>query len=218
MDDLRFDALTRWVGASQTRRGALRTVAGSALGAAVGLRALRGVDAALKPADAKCSSDTQCASGTCIKYGKCKKDGKLTGKCRCACSETAVCPTGKSCKNGACFGECSDPLTCSDGEGAGCGRRCVCSATTDLGSLCMGNFVLCDGVNSCATSADCPTGSACLDLGGECLGDCFAQLCANPCGQGYRLPTTSSSATASQDSARSADSKDVVDIRQIPRH
>ena len=117
MDDRRFDALTRWVGSSQSRRGALRTLAGSALGAALGLSVLRGVDAALKPADAKCSSDTQCASGTCIKYGKCKKDGKLTGKCRCSCSETALCPTGKSCQNEACFGGCSDPITCSSGTG-----------------------------------------------------------------------------------------------------
>ncbi len=218
MDDHRFDALTRWVDTSQSRRGVLRTLAGSALGAALGLGALRKADAAIKPANAKCSSDAQCASGTCIQYGKCKKAGKLTGKCRCSCTETALCPTGKSCRNGACFGACSDPLTCSDGEGAGCGRGCVCGAT-DLGDSCMGGTVLCDGVNTCATSADCPTGSVCLDLGGECLGDCFAQLCANPCGQGFRLPTTSSPATAaSRRSGRSADEQDVGDILHDRRH
>ena len=218
MDDCRFDGLTRWVGTSQTRRGALRALTGSALGAALGLSALRGVDAALKPADEKCSSDTQCASGTCIKYGKCKKNGRLTGKCRCSCSETAACPTGKSCQNEACFGGCADPFTCPGIGGEGCGRRCTC-AHTDLGNVCMGNTILCDENNTCETSAECPTGSICLDLGGTCVGPCPAKLCANPCGQGYRPPTTSNSATAaSRSSARSADRKDAVEILQSQRH
>jgi hypothetical protein len=216
MDPTQFDRLTQTLAVRFSRRGALGALTGSALGAALGLGALREAEAVLKPADAKCSSDTQCASGTCINYGRCNKSGRLTGKCRCSCSETALCPTGKSCQNEACFGGCADPITCSGGTGDGCGR-CPCGHT-DLGDFCMGRSILCSG-NTCETSADCPTGSACLDLGGTCLDPCPAKLCANPCGQGYRLPTTSSSATAaSQSSTRSADRKDVGDILEIPRH
>ena len=219
MDDRRFDALTRWVDTSQSRRGVLRTLTGSTLGTALGLGVLREADAAIKPANAKCSSDTQCASGTCIQYGKCKKDGKLTGKCRCSCSETSLCPTDKSCQNGACFSDCTNPFTCPDRTtGGGCGRGCVCG-DTDLGDFCLGNTILCDGNNTCATSADCPTGSVCLDLGGTCVKGCPEQLCANPCGQGFRLPTTSSPATAtSRRSGRSADKQDAVDIIHDRRH
>ena len=208
MDPTQFDRLTQRLAARFSRRSALGALTGSALGAALGLDTLREADAAPKPANAKCSSDSQCASGTCIKYGKCKKDGKLTGKCRCSCSEAALCPTGKNCQNEACFGECSDPLTCSSGTGAGCGRDCACVAT-DLGDSCVGGKVLCDGKNTCETSADCPTGSVCLNLGGTCIGDCPAQLCANPCGQGFRLPTTSSAATTA---SRSAGQEEGVDI------
>jgi hypothetical protein len=212
MEDRRFDTLARSIWAIRSRRGVLAALTGAALAGTLGLDE-REVAAAPKPANAKCNSDTQCASGTCIKYAKCKKHGKLTGKCRCSCSETALCPTDKTCRNGACFSDCSTPFACPGTGGGGCGRGCVCGAT-DLGDSCTGDTVLCDGINSCATSADCPTGSVCLDLGGTCVEDCFPQLCANPCGQGFRLPTTSSSATTA---SRRAGKADAVDILRIQR-
>jgi hypothetical protein len=217
MDVSTFDRLARTLARAGTRRAALGGLL-APVGTALGLGLLREAAAAPKPANAKCSSDAQCASGTCIKYAKCKKNGKLTGKCRCSCSETALCPTGNSCRNGACFSECSSPFVCPRTGGGGCGSGCVCGAT-DLGDSCIGSTVLCDGNNSCETSADCPTGSVCFDLGGTCVEGCPPLLCANPCGQGFRLPTTSSAATAaSQSSTRSTGRKDAVDILQGERH
>jgi hypothetical protein len=219
-DNRQFDALTRHLSRTPSRRrstqglavrlsrrGALGALTGSALGAALGLGALQETDAAPQPANAKCSSDTQCASGTCIRYGRCKKNGRLTGNCRCSCTDTALCPTGKSCRNGACFSDCTSPFTCPGTGGGGCGRGCACGAT-DLGTSCLGNNVLCRN-NTCETSAECPTGSVCVDPEGTCVCGA-ARLCANPCGQGFRLPTTSSLATTASRSAGREDAEDIL--------
>jgi hypothetical protein len=198
MDDRQFDGLTRWVVTSQTRRGALRTVAGSALGVALGLSALRGVDAALKPADAKCSSDTQCASGTCIKYGRCKKNGRLTGKCRCACDSDTECGTGRNCRNRACFSTCSPAGTCgADFQECGTGN-CGCYTSTDAEQNCVFTGRGTCETDTCTTETDCPVGYVCSLLevtGMEGCCDGKQSSCDAPC-QAKSVTISASEATA----------------------
>jgi Cys-rich repeat protein len=216
MDDRRFDALTRWMGTSQTRRGALRAVTGSALGGALGLRALREA-AALKTADSACSNGSQCDSGVCIKYGKCKKDGRLTGKCRCGCTATD-CPSGKTCRNGACFRDCLTPTTCTPNNIEVCNRKkdCLCFAT-DLGTSCMsGGDNNCDV--GCTTSLDCPTGQVCMDFT-TCapLTGCQEKFCVNPCGLGAKDPTTSSTSPSSAQRSQPRQEGLLVDFSDLGR-
>jgi hypothetical protein len=201
LDSDRFDGLVRSFGRTASRRQTLRGLAGVAAAGALGGRE---ATAATKPADAKCSSGSQCASGTCIMYGKCKKKGKLSGKCRCSCSETALCPTGKSCRNGACFADCPTPSVCPEGDPQICDPKkgCMCWET-DLGPSCTSA----DDSNcsiECTTSADCATGQVCQDIGPTCFANCARKFCINPCGLGGDDPTTSPVITSVASSAEHA--------------
>jgi hypothetical protein len=191
LNPTQFDRFAQKIAVRFSRRGALSVLTGSVLGTALGLSALREA-AALKTADSACSNGSQCDSGVCIKYGKCKKNGKLTGKCRCGCTATD-CPSGKTCRNGACFGDCSTPTTCTPENIEVCNQKknCFCFAT-DLGTSCMsGSDNNCD--IGCTTSLDCPTGQLCMDFT-TCapFSGCQQKFCVNPCGLGANDPTTSS--------------------------
>jgi hypothetical protein len=203
LDSERFDGLVRAFNQARSRRQALRGLAGFAAGAfALGGREAA---AAAKPADAKCSSGSQCASGTCIRYGKCKKkSGKLTGMCRCACSETALCPTGKSCRNEACFADCPTPIVCPEGEPVFCNQEKGCQCwETDLGPSCTSRDAYC-GSRGCTASADCPTGQVCQDNDPTCFENCAPNFCINPCGLGRNDPTTSQVSTSGVSSTEHA--------------
>jgi hypothetical protein len=197
MDEQRFDTLAKSIGALRSRRRMLTALSGTALAGALGLRG-REAAAAPKPANAKCSSDTQCASGTCIKYDTCRKNGKFTGRCRCACTGTD-CPTGHTCSNpsgplGACFPQCPQAGLCNPDFTSGfisCGskKRCTCLATapTDTGPACVQGGVVCDTVQGCTTTANCPLGQVCTDDVNACR--CGkAKMCLNPCGVGLKTP------------------------------
>src|SRR5215213_8371122 len=171
MDEQRFDALAKSIGALRSRRRVVTALSGAAFAGVLGLGS-REAAAALKPAAAKCSSDTQCASGTCIKYDTCKKRGKFTGKCRCACSATDGCPAGQTCSNlpnavGACFPQCSSPSSCASFTFCASKQRCLCLAT-DTDPFCVQNAVDCATVEACTTTADCPVGQACANFGTVC--------------------------------------------------
>jgi hypothetical protein len=215
VDEQRFDTLARSIGAIRSRRSVITALSGAAVAGVLCLGS-RETAAAPKPAGAKCGSDTQCASGTCIQYGKCKKNGKLTGKCRCACSATDVCPTAKTCSNqpneiGACFSPCSSPGSCATGFARCNGRSdCACVAT-DIDPSCVGRSFFCSTVNDCTTTADCPVGQVCASLGGMCACDgTKAQLCLNPCGVGATEPQTSASSGVTTQAATNEASRDEI--------
>ena len=191
MDEQRFDSLARSIGALRSRRRVLTVLPGAVLAGRLGLPA-REAAAAPKPGDATCSRGSQCASGTCIKYGKCKKNGKLTGKCRCGCTDDSDCNTAdvNVCRNGACFWGCSQGTVCPEGPRVRCTIDCDCWPT-DLGSSCMSaTDINCD--IACTTSDDCPIGQLCIDIGPTCGPQCARKFCVNPCGRGAKDPTVSS--------------------------
>jgi len=205
LNSTQFDRFAQGLAVRFSRRGALGALTGSALGAALGLGAIRDADAAPKPADAKCSTGSQCASGTCIKYGKCKKkSGKLTGNCRCSCSETVLCPTGKSCRNEACFADCPTPSVCPEGDLVVCDQEKGCQCwETDLGPSCTSRDAYCSS-RGCTTSVDCPTGQVCQSNDPTCFEGCAPNYCINPCGLGRNDPTTSTVSTSGASSAEHA--------------
>ena len=209
MDSERFDGLVRSFGRTGSRRQTLRGLVGLAAAGAFALGG-RAAVAAPKPADATCSRGSQCASGTCIRYGKCKKkSGKLTGNCRCSCSETALCPTGQSCRNEACFADCPTPVVCPEGDLVFCDQEKGCQCwETDLGPSCTSFEAFC-GARGCTTSADCPTGQVCQNIGPTCFErngfeHCAPTFCINPCGLGRQDPSTSPVRTSGTSSAERA--------------
>ena len=187
MDEQRFDTLARSIGALRTRRSVLTALAAAAVAAAPGLGG-REAAAALKRGGAKCSSGSQCASGACIQYDVCKKHGRLTGKCRCGCTTDDDCPSGKTCRNGACFRDCPTPTDCTGGQNfVTCNREGTCYCfSTDLGPSCVTLQVLCTE-NPCDTSEDCPQGQVCMTYAPCCCG--CEKFCTNPCGLGGNTPT-----------------------------
>ena len=215
MDDRRFDSLVRSISAIRSRRRVLAVFTGSALGTALGLGALREADAALKPADAKCSSDTQCASGTCITYGKCKKHGRLTDKCRCACDDDPECGTGRKCRNRACFSSCSPAGTCgADYQECGTGN-CGCYTSTDAEQNCVFTGRNTCSTAECTTETDCPVGYVCSVLEVPDLDECCGgkvRSCDAPC-QAKSVQVAASAVTAASGTGQDAGRRGKTPVR-----
>jgi hypothetical protein len=192
MDADRFDAVVQWAGAASSRRGTL----GVLLAGALGLFGQMAPDAAwaksgkCKPACGACQS---CKKGRCRKrHGrkrrKCKK-----GACQPVADGTA-CAGGRVCQGGqcACLKGCCAQTDCSAGavclvngtcattctDETNCGENCVCdSPSLDGLRHCVPESLLCLGLTSCASTADCPPGrycqaTACANGPNHCLPLC----------------------------------------------
>ncbi len=129
MDDSRFDALSRAMGAMGHRRRALRVLAGA------GLLGLAGrsepAAAACSRKDARCGGrQGRCCTGLECCRGRCRDlqtDDRACGRCGTACDTG----DGQTCRHGACICAddrpvcdtfcCSAPCSCD-----GTGKRCLC--------------------------------------------------------------------------------------------
>jgi hypothetical protein len=147
MDAERFDALTRTVTATASRRRALRGLVGGVLGGVAGSLGLRETAAvhqtcALRHARARCRRGNQCCSGICRRRrcrcpqgGYCAGGGGSVSACgpeirddcfcvvstagptRCALFLDFVCPASKACDTD---GQCDDGWFCANTAGC-CG-------------------------------------------------------------------------------------------------
>ena len=143
MDPRRFDRIAYVVGASSSRRQALKMLAAGALGGRLGARA--------RPAGAACGlvGESCAASGDCCANARCTRrrvcacrdgftacagrcrdlqtGGNNCGRCGRACPADHVCRSGRceQCPTGAvrCAERCVDPLTDREHCGA-CGNAC----------------------------------------------------------------------------------------------
>jgi hypothetical protein len=136
MDGDRFDALTRALGAGRSRRGILRGLGATALGAgatAVGLDRA-GAAARCRPQAVVCSKNTDCCSSNCLPKDR-------TGRRYCAeCGSPAQCPAPVNasaiCTGGTCSFTCNAGFQ-SDGAG-GCVAASTCPPCGPVGqSACF---------------------------------------------------------------------------------
>ena len=170
MDASRFDALSRSLSLTPSRRLTLRAFAGLLVGGTLGRLGL--VDAEAKKKGGKKGNDKKCPPCRKKKQGQCNKAKKPDG---------TPCGTGKICQSGQCRAAPSPacPVSCAGGN---CSTgACVCPAGTEL---CGGNCVgLCTG----ATARN-PFSCVCCQLGGGtcpvapatnncCSGVCTVSLC-----------------------------------------
>ena len=192
MDGERFDAITRRLAAGASRRGALRLLAGGALGgllARLGPQEAAATHAGCRHNGASCARAGQCCSGRCDS-GTCRPCTKA-GQCpqpanpcqRAVCTGTGRCalrdkPTGTACGEGqvCCGGVCT--VLGTNANCGGCGESCerTCQACTGAGTCAAANegAPCSDGTKFCRSGTcigdDCvPVGGTCSN-GGECCG------------------------------------------------
>ncbi len=162
MDPSRFDAMVQAWG-TETRRGVMRLVAGTALGGALlgGLgaeRAAAGCVAPGKKCKTKDGDKKKCCGGAKCKGGKCRcqTGGPGCGKACCAPGQVCQQGTPKTCVNGPLKpGEICDPnapLGCESG-------KCVC-VTVGENTACTCREAVCFGFNNqtCSETSQCCQG------------------------------------------------------------
>jgi hypothetical protein len=157
MDSERFDRLARTVSQAQSRRQALRGLAGAV---AIGALTLRGGEASADAckADGKpCKKPEQCCSGICFRGTGTGATSKSEGVCGC--------PEGRVLSNGTCFllCPCINPST---------GTPCPCQRLADGGgTICISSGTCVTACSDClpgeacisgSSSASCPSGLACV--------------------------------------------------------
>ena len=167
MDEARFDALTRTLGTTHSRRRLTRLLGGLSLGGV--LSALGGDDAAaaLLLGGARCTRKAECKSGRCLNPDRCDCT-KQGCTCTCACSKTTDPPVRcmtpvNPCRKNVCTDtgrcvlkpKCADSNPCTDDL---CDNG-VCSHPHKPNGLdCPGGKCL-DGTcepPECSVPADCP--------------------------------------------------------------
>ena len=185
MDGSRFDDLARSLVVSGSRR---RLIAG--LGAALAAFGVGRTEAAACRAPGRtCREHANCCSGVC---GPKDATGRRTCQCQSAadCPATpgechaptceagacvaGICAADESCLHGGCYRTCAaDDTPCMDGS---CGVACECVSDADATVLACVDIDF--FIGSCATDADCPTGTFCdphhVDGQGR-------NLCVRPC-------------------------------------
>ncbi|MBV9278869.1 MAG: hypothetical protein JOZ41_02195 [Chloroflexi bacterium] len=121
-----------------------------------------------------CQSGTcACPAGTALCGGVCAANGSLEcggtcctgGACCVNGTCTGSCPNGQPCVNGACGLTCPTGGMCQGLAAAGCPSGCSCATTAEGKVTCVipPDSGLCTPPQ-CNTTADCPTGSACIPL------------------------------------------------------
>ena len=147
-----------------------------------------------KPAGTPCTvpSGGICQRGVCACPG-----GETT--CNGVCSnlqadETncgacgTVCPGNQVCQAGSCFPRdicpaiqtsCSAPLT---GITCGGGKACACGPTTEGNIVCVQTRACGSGIPTpCTSSATCPAGEACVEVGSCCPAGHPSHVCYPRC-------------------------------------
>ena len=155
MEDSRFDAVTRRLGAARTRRGLIATAL-AAVGGGLTLD-----DAGAKPRKRRrvcrgmgvgCTTDTQCCSRLCVTDSNLPRDQRN----RCAC------PAGQHFCGHGCIDTTRDDNNCG-----GCETRCLTGDEACCGGTCTEicfNDVNC---GACGETCDTVNGETCD--GGYCL-------------------------------------------------
>src|SRR5215213_1258747 len=158
MDADRFATLLREMSRTPSRRGALRLLAGAALGGTLGWSGL--VDTEAGKRHHRCKHCGQCER---CKKGKCKP--KPNGQ---------ACDGGGTCQSGRCVPPfCAGKNSCQEGnaittcQGSG-SVSCVCVGTAASGApFCAENTMTSFKVDCSATP--CPDGETCVNLArGSC--------------------------------------------------
>lgn len=154
--------------------------------------------------DEKCTYDLQCqepracqpSSGTCYNPppGRAlldSPDRELNDQPPINKPDYTPCDDGDPdtyddyCLGGTCVGYepvCTGEWAC-EGDLPVCGGSdlCACSSTAEGEKFCWDGAVSCGDIPTCATSADCPSGAACIP--NTCCGD---PVCLYPCPAGGR--------------------------------
>lgn len=170
MDDRRFDALSRAISHSASRRATLRLLAGGAL---ISLLARLTPDAtaaqeatACRPLGKKCQKGDKCCGGGRCKGGRCKCTGGTT-----RCSDRCIPPPSQTpgdCQRKACDGQGGTTSIADNSDLPVDGNDCTDDFCTGgvpsnpakaAGASCSQNGgTMCDGAGqcvSCLTPADC---------------------------------------------------------------
>jgi hypothetical protein len=172
MHDSRFDALTRAVTTAHSRRGALSTLLGGALG-------LLGLAETTARKKGHHTTKHECPPCTKRKHGKCKATKRLQG---------TGCPGG-TCQDGACVLSVEQTTTCPTGacsRSRPCGSGCVCLDIGGSTKRCLA-VGTCSGVGVCERGS-CGSGCTCVNPGGGktgcvSVGECPAGRCSgDSCG------------------------------------
>jgi hypothetical protein len=163
MDASAFDRLATMLVRAGSRRAALLTTAGAALGLAGTDRAAAQPSCSLKANGESCQSGAECCSGRCTQR---HRDDRY-GTCRQA-DHQGICTV----ENNHCAGT----------SGA-CGTDCLCFVTTRGRSFCGGDP---SGSCNCASNRQCERrhgkGSTCVQAGGiNCRCETFETACMEPC-------------------------------------
>ena len=188
MDANRFDALTRRLSASGSRRTALRAVAAGVVAAALGLRGPEEAGAkACSRNRARCgrAGDAPCCSGRCV-----RKRGKRL--CRPAPGQGICTIEFDRCRAG------SDPAQLKDCGAAG-GGDCHCTVTIAGYSRCSSGSLECVHCTSDATCVEWATNNgrprastyqclSCADCSAAGVTTACAPSCENPCQPGGACP------------------------------
>jgi hypothetical protein len=129
-----------------------------------------------------CTSPDTCSGGVCAGPPISCDDGDPCTEDSCdpgsgCINEPIVCPEGQACLDGACHGclgtDCSGIVFgCEDDA------ECNCFITVEGVGICH-RSQLCAGLQSCTSSADCPTNWACSLS--TCCGPEQGRICIRPC-------------------------------------
>ena len=199
-----LDVLSKALAAGEvSRREALRRVSGAASGV---LLAALGIGCAEDTAGPDAGGGIDAVRGRCKKVGqKCRQDAECcssfcppqTGKCSCPSDNSQICPRTGLCVdcppprvlNSACECICEEACqTCTEvgscfTDFVRCGNcnLAACFATIEGPTFCAATNLGCENATPCASSAECPTGWACV-VGSCCASGPEDFVCAPPCG------------------------------------
>lgn len=194
MDGSRFDALTRALGTSTSRRAAIKSllglggalVAGNRLGLDGAEAARRGYSGPTFPTVTPGPTEPSCPSGQTWNGEACVCSAGITCGSNC-------CGDGQDCTNGGCV---TPPPTCPAGQ-VWNGVACVCTAGPDCGSTCCTIGQTCSDGSCVTLPPTCPNGqtwdgffcsctsgqtcgAACCDDQHSCLNSVCVRLCPAP--------------------------------------
>lgn len=177
MDDLRFDRLTQKIGATASRRTALKGLAAGVLG--VGIASHPEVTLG-----ARCNRNRDCGSGENCCGNRCRDiltDQRHCGGCGNNCRGNGT----RLCQNGGCFFQCRGAESGICDLNA-CGDLCGCNVLNSTTNVCEFVAESCSDSNltPCNRDSQCPQGRICMNDGCGC-----GSVCVRPCAPRIR-PTS----------------------------